>query len=117
MARVEPAGRETDFRELGELIEAEMARLHVPGVAVGVLHEGRAFYGGYGVTSVENPLPVEPDTLFQIGSTTKTYTGTAAMRLVEAGQLDLDAPVRTYLPDLRLADEAVAAGVTLRHLL
>ena len=62
-------------------------------------------------------MPVDPDTLFQIGSTTKTYTGMAAMRLVEQGKLDLDAPVRTYLPDLRLADEAVAAGVTLRHLL
>jgi CubicO group peptidase (beta-lactamase class C family) len=38
------------------------------------------------------------------------------MRLVELGRLDLDAPVRTYLPELRLADEATAAGVTLRHL-
>ena len=117
MASAAPAGQDSDVRQLGACIAAEMARLHVPGVAVGVLHEGREFCGGYGVTSVENPLPVDPDTLFQIGSTTKTYTGTAAMRLVEQGKLDLDAPVRTYLPDLRLSDEGVAAGVTLRHLL
>jgi CubicO group peptidase (beta-lactamase class C family) len=93
-----------------------MRRLHVPGVAVGLLHEGREHTAGFGVTSVENPLPVTPDTLFQIGSTTKTVTGTIAMRLVERGQLDLDAPVRTYLPDLRLADPSVAERVTLRHL-
>jgi len=117
MASAAPAGQEIDVRQLGEYIEAEMARLHVPGVAVGVLHEGREFCGGYGVTSVENPLPVDPDTLFQIGSTTKTYTGTAAMRLVEQGKLDLDAPVRTYVPELKLRDEEVAANVTVLHLL
>ncbi|MGH2346516.1 MAG: serine hydrolase domain-containing protein, partial [Chloroflexota bacterium] len=46
----------------------------------------------------------------------KTVCATAAMRLVEQGKLDLDAPIRAYLPDLKLADEAVAANVTLRHL-
>ncbi len=104
------------FRQLGELVERERARLRVPGVAVGVVHEGREEVAGFGVTSVEQPLPVDADTLFQIGSTTKTVTATAAMRLVEAGKLDLDAPVRTYLPKLRLAEEEVAARVTLRHL-
>jgi CubicO group peptidase (beta-lactamase class C family) len=48
---------------------------------------------------------VETDTLFQIGSTTKTITATTIMRLVESGQVELDVPVRTYLPDLRLHDE------------
>ena len=104
------------FRRLGAFVKAEMKRLHVPGVAVGVVHEGREYTAGFGVTSVENPLPVDADTLFQIGSTTKTFTGTAAMRLVERGRLDLDAPVRTYLPKLRLAGRGVAGRVTLRHL-
>ncbi len=99
----------------GRIVEA-MGRLHVPGVAVGIYAEGKEYAAGFGVTSVENPLPVTPETLFQIGSTTKTVTGTAAMRLVEAGKLDLDVPVRTYLPELRLRDEAVAQRVTLRHL-
>jgi CubicO group peptidase (beta-lactamase class C family) len=62
-------------------------------------------------------LEVTPETLFQIGSTTKTLTGTAIMALVERGMLDLDEPVRTYLPDLRLSDEEVARTVTTRHLL
>lgn len=107
---------DVSFRQLGELIEREMARLHVPGVAVGVIHEGREHTAGFGVTNVEHPLPVDADTLFQVGSTTKTVTATVAMRLVEQGQLDLDAPVRTSLPKLRLHDEGVAARVTMRHL-
>jgi CubicO group peptidase (beta-lactamase class C family) len=86
-------------------------------VAVGLWHDGRERLAGYGVTSVENPLPVTADTLFQIGSTTKTVTGTIAMRLVEQGRLDLDTPVKQYLPELRLQDAAAEASVTPRHLL
>ena len=105
------------FRALDEKIEAAMARYHVPGVAVGVLLDGREYVRGYGVTNVDYPLPVDGDTLFRIGSTPKTFTGTAVMRLVEQGKLDLNAPVRRYLPELRLADESVAARVTVRQLL
>ena len=110
---------ETDlyFRELCDFIREVMERDHVPGAAVGIIHQGQEYTAGFGVTSVENPLEVDADTLFQIGSTTKTVTGTIAMRLVEMGKLDLDAPVRTYLPTLRLAHEDVAARVTMRHLL
>ncbi len=89
----------------------------VPGVAVGLIADGEEWLSGFGVTNVEHPLPVDADTLFQIGSITKTVTATAIMRLVEQGTLALDVPVRTYLPDLRLRDEDVAARVTLRHLL
>ncbi len=93
-----------------------MDRLHVPGVAIGIAYGDAEYTAGFGVTNIEHPLPVDAATLFQIGSTTKTVTATVAMRLVEQGRLDLDVPVRTYLPDLRLADEQVAANVTLRHL-
>jgi CubicO group peptidase (beta-lactamase class C family) len=96
---------------------AAMERLRVPGAAVGITHEGEEEVAGLGVTNVEHPLPVDQETLFQIGSITKTFTGTAVMRLVEAGTLDLDEPVRTYLPELRLADDDVARRVTTRHLL
>ena len=89
----------------------------VPGAVVGVLHQGETKTAGLGVTNVDHPLPVTPDTLFQIGSITKTYTATAVMRLVERGTLSLDEPVRTYVPDLRVADEDTSAQVTLRHLL
>jgi CubicO group peptidase (beta-lactamase class C family) len=109
-------GSEQDFGQLGEFVRQEMDRLHVPGVAVGVRYDGHDYTAGFGVTNVLHPLPVTDQTLFQIGSTSKTVCGTAAMRLVEQQRLDLDVPVRTYLPDLQLADPTVAAAVTLRHL-
>jgi CubicO group peptidase (beta-lactamase class C family) len=105
------------FRELDAKIEAAMADNDIPGVAVGVLYQGQEHVRGYGVTNRDYPLPVDGDTLFRIASITKTFTGTTMMRLVEQGLVDLTAPVRTYLPDLQLADESVASAVTVRHLL
>ncbi|WP_019586973.1 serine hydrolase domain-containing protein [Deinococcus apachensis] len=102
---------------LTQRLQELMAEHHVPGVAVGLLTPEGPHELCLGVTNVENSLPVTPDTLFQIGSTTKTVTATALMRLVEEGRVDLDAPVRTYLPDLRLMDEDAAARVTVRQLL
>ncbi|MFN8616765.1 MAG: serine hydrolase domain-containing protein [Dehalococcoidia bacterium] len=96
--------------------EEEIARLQVPGAAVGVLHDGVIYAAGVGVTNVEHPLPVTAETLFQIGSTSKTFTATALMALVEAGKVDLDATVRTYLPWFALQSEEDAAKLTVRDL-
>ncbi len=111
------ATRNAKFEALSEYVVQLMKENQVPGVAVGLLVDGEEYVKGFGVTSVENPLPVTPETLFQIGSTTKTVTATALMRLVEQGLVDLDAPVRRYLPDFKVADEATAAAVTVRHLI
>jgi CubicO group peptidase (beta-lactamase class C family) len=105
------------LRELDAKIRAGMARYAIPGVAVGVLHRGRQFVRGYGVTNVDYPVPVDADTVFRIASTTKTFTGTTVMRLVESGQLDLDATVGRYLPGFRTADPTVASRVTVRQAL
>jgi CubicO group peptidase (beta-lactamase class C family) len=105
------------FRELDAKIRASMARDVIPGVAVGVLYQGIEYVRGYGVTNVDYPVPVDGDTMFRVASTTKTFTGTTVMRLVEAGKLDLDAPVRRYLPGFRTADPGVAERVTPRQLL
>ncbi len=103
--------------ELHTFIEQAMAHYHIPGVAVGVYHNGAQQVGGLGVTNVDHPLAVDAHTLYQIGSISKTFTGTTAMRLVEQGKLDLDAPIRTYLPDLRLADAEATERATMKHLL
>ncbi len=105
------------FKKIAQKIISEMKRLQVPGVAVGIWHEGREFAEGFGITSVEHPLPVTPDTLFQTGSISKTFTGTLLMQLVEQGKVDLDAPVRKYIKDFKLHDKEVARKVTVRHLL
>jgi CubicO group peptidase (beta-lactamase class C family) len=108
---------EDRFEALCEFVQEKMASKGIPGVAVGVLYEGETYTAGFGVTNVEHPLDVSEDTLFQVGSISKTFTCTAVMRLVEAGKLDLDAAVRTYIPDFKVTDEEVSAGVTVRHLL
>ena len=65
-----------------EAVRARREEMGVPGVAVGVLQDGVERHEGFGVTSVENPLEVTPDTRFQVGSISKTFTGTAVMYLV-----------------------------------
>ena len=103
--------------ELKAQVSVLAERLEVPGVAVGVAIGDEDHLAFAGVTSVEDPLPVDEGTIFQIGSTGKTYTSTAILRLVEAGKIDLDAPVRTYVPELKLKDEQVAREVTVLQLL
>jgi CubicO group peptidase (beta-lactamase class C family) len=106
----------TQFDALDTQIRAAMTEAGIPGAAVGVLYRGEAYVAGYGVTNVDYPQPVDADTLFQVGSLTKTFTMAAAMRLVDQGRLDLDTTIRRYLPDLQMCDPEVAARVTLRHL-
>ena len=89
----------------------------VPGVAIAVVDGETEIIRCVGVADAERGDPVDVDTLFQCGSVTKTLTATLLQQLLEEGRLDLDAPVRTYLPELRLADESVARAVTPRHLL
>lgn len=103
--------------KLRALVRTRSAELGVPGAAVGVLWQGREHHLTAGVASVAAPAPVTPDTLFMIGSTTKTVTATALMALVDRGILELDAPVVDHLPDLTLADASVTGSLTLRHLL
>ncbi|HEY3687073.1 MAG TPA: serine hydrolase [Streptosporangiaceae bacterium] len=99
------------------------ARHAVPGASLGILRLGadgapdELAEAAYGVTSTATGVPVTTDTVFQIGSITKVWTATVAMRLVDDGKLTLDTPVAEVLPELRLADDAVAARVTVRHLL
>lgn len=103
--------------EIERIVTDEQRRLPIPGVAIGILSGNDETTAAFGVTSVEDPLPVTPDTLFQIGSITKTFLATLVMHLVEHGALDLDVPVRRWVPDLRLQDGDAAARVTLRHCL
>lgn len=103
--------------ELRDFVEAERKRLHVPGAAVGIIHGNDEWYAGFGVTNVAAPAAVDEATLFQIGSNTKTFVATAIMCEVEAGRVDLDAPVQRYLPEFQLGPGGDAAAVTVRHLL
>ncbi len=102
---------------LFDFVEKTAAQFNIPGVAAGVLVDGRETCAFHGVTSIDNPLPVDKDTLFILASVSKTYTATALMRLVAEGRVELDAPVRRYVPELKLKDERTAAEVTVLNLL
>ncbi|NEV02728.1 serine hydrolase domain-containing protein [Bradyrhizobium uaiense] len=91
----------------------EMQRDGVPGIALGVFYKGSAATAGLGVTNVLHPQLVDGDTLFRIGSITKTFTGTALLQLVEQGRLNLDDPVRALLPEFAIADPDVSSSVTI----
>jgi CubicO group peptidase (beta-lactamase class C family) len=102
--------------ELLALVEELAAEHAVPGLSAGVLVDGRTLVATAGVTSVKDPLPVDEDTLFMIGSTSKTFTATALMALVDQGRVSLEDRVVDHLPDLVLADEQVSKSVTVRQL-
>jgi len=112
-----PPAANPRFDALVSLAEAKMKEYGVPGVALGIVSADDIAIRGLGVTNVEDPLPVTAHTVFPIASISKTFAATAMMRLVEQGKVDLRAPVRTYLPDFRVRDEAVSREVTVWHLL
>jgi CubicO group peptidase (beta-lactamase class C family) len=104
------------FESLATLVAAKMQEYRIPGVALGVLRDGHTTIRGFGVRNVNDPQPVTSTTVFPLASISKTVTTTAVMRLVEQGKIDLHAPVRTYLPDFRVADDSVSREVTIWHL-
>src|SRR5262245_57677462 len=104
------------FDAIASLAESKMKEFGVPGVAIGIIANGVVTTRGLGVTNVEDPLPVTAHTVFPIASISKTFAATAIMRLVEQGKVDLRAPVRKYLPDFRVRDEAASRDVTVWHL-
>jgi CubicO group peptidase (beta-lactamase class C family) len=105
------------FENLATLTQQRMADYRIPGVALGVMKDGLMMTRGFGVTNQDNPQPITTDTIFPLASISKTVTATAIMRLVEQGRMELNAPVRRYLPEFRVQDEAASRDVTILNLL
>lgn len=90
------------------------SRQRTVGLAAAVYHRGRViFAAGQGLADIEHGVPVARDTRFQVASVTKPFTGLVLLKLVEAGRIDLDAPVQRYVPDFPRHE---SGEVTLRHL-
>ncbi len=103
--------------ELDRRIEAERARLGVVGMSLVVVAEGEIIHArGYGERALGG-APVDADTLFAIGSTTKAFTAMLVVMAAEAGRLDLSASPRTCLPEFALRDREADAKITIRDLL
>ena len=99
-------------------VEEVMREWHVPGLALGVVRDGKVLLArGYGLRDVEKKLPVTPRTLFAIGSISKSFTSLAIAQLVDAGKIDLDRTVASYLPAFKLSSAAATRTLTVRELL
>ena len=100
------------------VLRAQMDRYKFPGAVVAIVKDGAVLYAaGYGHANIEKDLPVDPATsLFRIASTTKLFTWTAVMQLVEQGKLDLDTDINTYLKNVKIPS-TFPQPITLRHLM
>lgn len=98
-------------------IEEKMHRLNIPGVSLAIVEGDQIVHvRGFGRAHPGGEAPT-PQTPFFIGSLTKSFTALAVMQLVEAGKVELDAPVQRYLPWFHVADPQASAQMTVRHLL
>src|SRR5437867_6778113 len=97
------------YDAINRYIEQQLKRLHVPGAAAATVEGDQIVHQrGFG-QSRPGGTPPSPQTPFFVGSVTKSFTALAVMQLVEAGKVDLDAPVQRYLPWFRVADPQATA--------
>ena len=91
---------------------------HAPGVTIAVVEKNKAVYtGGFGYRDLEKKLPVDENTLFAIGSCSKAFTASMIGMLQNEGKLDIDKPVRNYLPELKFYNEYTNDHATLRDMM
>jgi CubicO group peptidase (beta-lactamase class C family) len=99
------------------IVDKALKDFKVPGLALAVVKDGEVvLLKGYGKRNLEKDQPVTPQTLFAIGSCTKAFTTFVMGSLVEAGKLEWDKPVRTYISGFRLSDPAATELITPRDL-
>ncbi|VUC31680.1 unnamed protein product [Clonostachys rosea] len=104
--------------ELTPLIEAICKKAGVPGLAVGIIQNGKIVYESYyGYRDVESALAPDRDTLFHVASLTKAMTATAIGILVDRGQLDWSTPVHDILPEMSRDTNIYAAKLTVIDIL
>ena len=105
------------YAAIDAFVQKELSAQRIPGLALGIVQGERIVHmRGFGDAD-SSGRAVTPQTPFVIGSVAKSFTALAIMQLVEAGKIDLDAPVRRYVPWFRVADEDASAEITVRHLL
>ena len=107
-----------DFGGVDELMGRLLSAYHVPGAALALIKDGRiVLERGYGYRDLASHAPVTTATLFNIGSISKSFAALGIAQLVDGHQVDLDAPVIKYIPELRLSDPQATQAMTLRQLL
>lgn len=114
---LDSASNNTSFEDINVYLQQQMDRLNIPGAALVIVEDDQIVHlRGFGEARPGGEVP-SAQTPFVLGSLTKSFTALAVMQLVEAGEIDLDAPVQCYLPWFRVADPQASAQITVRHLL
>lgn len=103
--------------DLQRRLDEVAAKHDIPGASVAVSQGGESAEACTGVLNRSTGVATTPDSVFQIGSVTKVWTATLVMQLVDEGLIELDRPVRQYLPEFAVADEEASEMVTVRQLL
>ncbi len=115
-----PPHLDARFAQLDSFLADQLAQHHIPGMVAAVItRDGIAWSKSYGVRDLTSHAPVTTDTMFRIGSVTKVITALAVLELRDAGKLDLDAPVSTWIAELAtvVAPTKDSPPITLRHLM
>ncbi|MEO8161828.1 MAG: membrane dipeptidase, partial [Arenimonas sp.] len=100
------------------IVDAAVKRYSLPGIAVGVIEDGRVVYQGVrGETRVGSGQRIDPSTLFKIASNSKAMTASLLARMVDAGKLHWDDPVQKFLPDFRMYEDWVTHDMRVSDLL
>ena len=104
--------------KLDAIIDPMLSAARIPGAAIAVVAGGKTVFAkGYGYRDLEAKLPVTPDTVYPIASTTKGINATLLGMLVDEGRLAWDTPVQNYLPRFRIGDALMSSQITVRDLL
>lgn len=105
------------FEQLGQTIGSLMAQFKIPGASLAILTGDQVTYAkGFGARDLEQNLPATPDTLYGIGSCTKSFTALAIMQLIQEGKLDLEDPVEKYVPfKLKTKEQPITIHNLLSH--
>ncbi|HEY6548899.1 MAG TPA: serine hydrolase domain-containing protein [Vicinamibacteria bacterium] len=110
-----------DAKALGELssfVETGRQKLGVPGVAVGIVQDGKVvFADGFGVRRLGSPEKPDGDTLFMVASNTKALTTLLLAKLMDEGKLNWETPVTKLLPSFQLGDPDTTRRVLVKHLI
>jgi len=112
-----PSQASTEFVPIDNYVSARLHDLRIPGAALGIVKDGEVVHLQTFGSASKDEGAVTVTTPFKIGSMSKSFTALAVMQLVEAGKIQLDAPVQQYLPEFRVADPEASKRITVRHLL
>ena len=111
-------GQPLSSAEIDKLAERSMKAFDVPGIAIGIIKDGKIIHAkGYGVRSLNTQKPTDENTLFGIASNSKAFTCTALGMLVDEGKIKWDDKVRDYIPEFKLYNPYVTEEFTIRDLL